>query len=626
MAKTEAREKTNRRSNKGSQSIVRRFLVDENGNVILWVCCVMLTLLCISAFAIDLVHAMVVERQLQASADAAALAAAEDPSNYPTLGTAYQLSSSSSTNNAGAFSAGNGDKNAYTGVTLSTNTVTPLCLTTVAGWSKTTCASSSSPNAMRVTQAATIPTYFAALLGWTSFTPSVISTATVQGSTPLPYNVAILVDSTLSMSADDGSSYCTGLSQEQCALEGVQALLGSGGSGSYGLAPSVDNVALFTFPNVLASAPSGFSTSGIVSGGSWKCTSSFPSTYTDPVSGRTDSYYNGGSPSSGGYGYTSTLQAKYSGSSWSGTNMVPYSGVAWAMPYTFPAVPIGSSATYSPGGGVPTYEIVGFSNDYRTSDRATTLNSSSNLVKATGFVSGCGGLAPSNFDGNYGTYYAGALYAAQAALVAEQQVNGYPSVMIILGDGNNNGPGDTASYDNQSPSVSNSSKTAELTSTYKSSTELTYTPNTGAYTYPSGWIQGGSSNGRYPSWVATCSQAVVAATAIKTYTPRSTAVYTVAYGSPSTSSSSNCGYDRTSTANYEDITPCQTMQWMATGGSPGNSSATPSNYFYSDYTVQGGDPACQANSSNNSVTSLVQIFHSITSSLTHVRLIPNSTT
>lgn len=622
MTKAEAKEKTNRRSNKGTQSMVRRFFVDEDGNVILWVCCVMLTLLCISAFAIDLVHAMVVEQQLQASADAAALAAAEDPTNYPTLNQAYSLG----TSNAGAYSAGSGDKNAYTGITLSTNTVTPMCLTTVAGWSKTTCSSDSSPNAMRVTQAATIPTYFAALLGWTSFTPSVVSTATVQGSTPLPYNVAILVDSTLSMAADDGSSYCTGLSQEQCALQGVQALLGSGGSGSYGLAPSVDNVALFTFPNVLAAAPSGFSTSGIVSGGSWKCTSSFPSTYKDPVTGNTDSYYNGGTPSSGGYGYTSTLQAKYSGGTWSGTNMLPYSGVAWGMPYTFPAVPSGSSATYSPASNGATYEVVGFSNDYRTSDAATTLNSSSNLVKATGFVSGCGGLAPSNYDGNYGTYYAGALYAAQAALVAEQKANGYPNVMIVLGDGNNNGPGDTQSYDNQSPSVSNSSTPAELTSTYKSSTQLTYTPNTGAYTYPSGWIQGGSNNGNYPSWVATCSQAVVAGTAIKTYTPRSTAVYTVAYGSPSTSSSSNCGYDRTSTAKYEDITPCQTLQWMATGGSPGNSSATPSNYFFSDYSVSGGDSGCQANSSNNSVKSLVDIFHSIASSLTRVRLIPNSTT
>lgn len=628
MPKSRMDQKTDRRLKKGARSFVRRFFVDEDGNVIMWVCFVMLTMLFISAFAIDLVHAMVVQQQLQASADSAALAAAEDPGNYPTVGKSYALG----TTNAGQFSAGSGDYNAYQGISLSTNSVTPLCLTTVAGWSGQTCASDSSPNAMRVTQASTVPTFFARLFGWTSFTPTAVSTATVQGASPLPYNVAILVDSTLSMATDDGSTYCTGLSQEQCALEGVRALLGEGGNGTEGLAPSVDNVALFTFPNVAAIVPSGYTTAGIVSGGTWQCTTSpFPSTYTDPVTGKSDSYYNGGSTSSGGYGYTSTLQAKYNGS-WSGADMVPYSGAAWGMPYTFPAIPSGSSASYTPPSGTlgATYEVVPFSNDYRTSDTATTLNSSSNLVKAAGGVSGCGGLAPSNYDGNYGTYYAGALYAAQGALVAEQAANGYPNVMIILGDGNNNGPGDTQSYDNDSPSVSNASPSSssmkgEVTSTYLSSTQLTLSGagNTAAYTYPSSWLLG-TSNGTYPSWVATCSQAVAAANYIKAYTPSSTLVYTVAYGAPSTSSSSNCGYDRNSTATYQDITPCQTMQWMATGGS--KTESTPSNYFYSDYTVTGGDPACKANSSNNSVTSLVGIFQSIYSSLTHVRLIPNSTT
>jgi Flp pilus assembly protein TadG len=626
MPKFEVNKLTSRRSKRDLRSILRRFIVDENGNVIMWVCFVMLTMMFIAAFAIDLVHAMVVEQQLQASADAAALAAAEDPTNYPTVGTTYQLGSS----NAGAFSAGSGDKNAYSGISLSTNTVTALCLNTVAAWSKTTCGTSSSPNAMQVKQSATVPTFFARVFGWNSFTPSVISTATVQGSTPLPYNVAILVDSTLSMTAEDGGSACGSLSQEQCALQGVQALLGSGGSGSYGLAPSVDNVALFTFPNVAAKVPSGYSTAGIVSGGTWQCTSTFPSTYTDPSTGRSDSYYNGGSISSGGYGYTSVLQATYSSrNGWSGTNMVPYSGVAWGMPYTFPSIPSGSSASYSPPSGTlgPTYEVVPFSNDYRTSDAATTLNSSSNLVMATGFVSNCGGVAPSNFDGNYGTYYAGAMYAAQAALVAEQKTNGYPNVMIILGDGNNNGPGDTNSYDNQSPSVSNQSTPGEVASTYLSTSQLTYSPsgNSAAYTYPSGWPLA-TSGGTYPSWVGTCGQAVTAGNYIKTYSPRSTTIYSVAYGAPATSSTrngGNCPYD-VGAGSYPNITPCETLQWIATGGS--QSESAPSNYFYSDYDVAGGDSNCTANSSNNSTTSLVEIFHSIASSLTRVRLIPNGTT
>jgi hypothetical protein len=466
-----------------------------------------------------------------------------------------------------------------------------------------------------VTQGATIPTFFAGVLGWTSFQPTVISIAAVQGSTPLPYNVAILVDSTLSMSAQDGSTYCPSQTQEQCALQGVQALLGSGGNGSYGLAPSVDNVALFTFPNVATGSNAGIVSS---SNGNWGCTTNMPSSYT--TGGQTTTYEN-----NGGY-YYSMLQATYNGGRWSGTNDYPYPGVAWGLPYSFPPIPSGSSASYTPPSGTlgPTYEVVGFSHDYRTSDGASTLNSSSNLVKATGFSSSCGGLQPSNYDGNYGTYYAGAMYAAQAALVAEQAVNGYPSVMIILGDGNNNGPSDSQSPDSQSPSVGQNSN--EITSTYQSTSQLTYAPsgNTAAYTYPSSYLKASNTSGNYPSSVGTCGQAVTAANYLKTYSPRSTMIYTVAYGSPTTSSSrnGNCAYD-VGAGSYPNITPCQTMQYMATGGVQGESS--PSNYFYSDYTVQGGDPACQANSANNSVTSLVDIFHSIASSLTRVRLLPNNT-
>ena len=60
----------------------------------------------------------------------------------------------------------------------------------------------------------------------------------------------------------------------------------------------------------------------------------------------------------------------------------------------------------------PLYQIVGFANDYRTSDTAS-LNTSSNIVKITG--SGC-----LKTPGGLGTYYADAITAAQNALVAEQ--------------------------------------------------------------------------------------------------------------------------------------------------------------------------------------------------------------
>lgn len=82
----------------------------------------------------------------------------------------------------------------------------------------------------------------------------------------------------------------------------------------------------------------------------------------------------------------------------------------------------------------PLYQIVGFGYDFGTSDPATTLSASSNIVKVT--KPGCLG-AP----GGLGTYYADAIGAAQSALLAVQTArvaSGQPggqNVIILLSDG-----------------------------------------------------------------------------------------------------------------------------------------------------------------------------------------------
>ncbi len=82
----------------------------------------------------------------------------------------------------------------------------------------------------------------------------------------------------------------------------------------------------------------------------------------------------------------------------------------------------------------PLYQIVGFGYDFGTSDPATTLNASSNIVKVT--KPGCLGT-----PGGLGTYYADAIGAAQSALVAVQTAriaSGQPggqNVIILLSDG-----------------------------------------------------------------------------------------------------------------------------------------------------------------------------------------------
>jgi hypothetical protein len=152
---------------------------------------------------------------------------------------------------------------------------------------------------------------------------------------------------------------------------------------------------------------------------------------------------------------------------------------------------------------LPTYQITSFSSDYRSSDTATTLTSSSSVVAAVGGKSLCTGLQA---IGGEGTYYAGVIYAAQAALAANS-TTGTQNVMILLSDG------DASAKSSAMPGASTTS-------------------------------------GVYPSTVNQCQQAVTAAQAA---TAAGTQVYSVAYGATSSGCSTDGG----------KITPCQTMQQIA---------------------------------------------------------------
>jgi hypothetical protein len=125
-----------------------------------------------------------------------------------------------------------------------------------------------------------------------------------------------------------------------------------------------------------------------------------------------------------------------------------------------------------------------------------------------------------------------------------------------------------------------------------------------------------TNSGSYPSWVGECSQAIDAAHYAKTYpgdSSNGTKIYAIAYGSPSTSSSGNCGSDRSASASHRNISPCDTMKAIATSTST----------FYSDYYLPGSDTGCQATGPTNTITSLNSIFKTIAYDLTSVRLIPN---
>ncbi len=231
----------------------------------------------------------------------------------------------------------------------------------------------------------------------------------------------------------------------------------------------------------------------------------------------------------------------------------PYPGIAWAMPYTFPPKPTDASGyTLPTGADAASYQVTPFVEDYN--DASGNLKTTSVLVLAAGGKSGCAGIAPSSFDGNFGTYYAGAIYAAQAALLKEQASHANSeNVMIILGDGDSTSPATSG------PMYSMPDTAAHAQYTYTGSQSLG-----SGYTYPATFLKA-SSSGSYPSWNGECGQAVDAAQFAATYssggTPNNTEVYSIAYGA--NASSGDCTSDR-SYGTHKGITPCQAMQQMAT--------------------------------------------------------------
>jgi len=513
-------------------SFFRRAYKDESGQIITWASFAMMTaILVMAGLAIDIANAYAIRNQIQAAANAAALAGA------------MSLPNTSATTQANAYSASTGSLNLYNSQANVKTSTSLLCLNTLKALGGG-CNAPANANAVQVQQTVAVPTYFMRIFGVSSLTVTAVGTAAAKGAVSTPHNIAVIVDATLSMDSKDTS--CGGITQMACALQGVQKLLnGLAPCGPLGTSPcgtagtGFDKVALFTFPNITVG------TASIDYG----CTTAIPA-------------------SQGTYPNKTTYDHDSSFGYYSMQPMTPWGGVPTATGYSYPTV---GATTYAPSGSTtPTYQVTPFLSDYQSSYAPpnSPLSSTSILVKAAGGVSGCGGMAPPNYDGNYGTYYAGVIYAAQSALTYQKSLNtNSQNVLILLSDG-----------DSTAPSPSNS-------------------PNS---SYPAMPSPAGSS-GTYPSYSKECAQAVTAALYAAS---QGTVVYSVAYGSESSGCSSDSGA----------ISPCTTM----------SSIAQPSNNYFSDVAVGGSDPGCT--SSWRSVSTLNQIFTEIASDLTTSRLIPNGTT
>jgi hypothetical protein len=524
---------------------------NQSGQVLIWVAVGLIGMLGISGLALDVGHAYIVRGQLQSSANAAALSAAAS---------VYNSGSDSAENVATTYAA----KNAIPGVSVTT-TVSTLCLNALMPNYTGCSASGAVANAIRVKETATIPTYLMRVLGLNSLTVSALATASMQGKAQ-PWNVVIIVDATGSMGTYD--SYCSG-TRFQCAMKGIQTML-AGINPCIGSDSSTCNfrVSLYSYPD--------FSTD-TASNNYSSCSQpnymvySLPSTTSTTATPPTYSYKTGSGKNAKTTNWTATYQALY---------------------------------------GASDADANGFVSNYYSASASNKLDPNSSLVKAitngcmkyiTSAGSGVADLKSASSGGGI-TYFAGAIYAAQAALLAEQTV--YPkakNAIILLSDGQANVLSSTKDFPSQTG-----------TNSWTGFTSYPSTSTTGLYNL--------TSTGYYPSNKNECQQAILAAQAA---TAAGTRVYSVAYGSQNSGCTINTdGTDSSLIAttglnqsfSLSQLTPCITMENIASS----------LDYFYSDYNQSGSSSTCQ--DASHTVTTMSQIFSAIAGTFTTPRLLPNDAT
>ncbi len=187
---------------------------DQNGQVLVITGVTLVVLLGMSALVLDVGRAYLAKRQLQASADAAALAAAQALPN---------------TSAAAALAQSYSDKNHPGNLPSVTTSVTTSCVAS---------APCNPVNALVVKQSAVVPTTFAKVLGLDHWTITAKASAMMGQGVPKPAHIVIVFDRTNSM--NDPCSAAGG-TKVNCVRDGIKAFL-------QGMDPAYDKVALIAFP------------------------------------------------------------------------------------------------------------------------------------------------------------------------------------------------------------------------------------------------------------------------------------------------------------------------------------------------------------------------------------------
>jgi len=529
---------------------IRRLIKSEQGQSIVMVAISVTAILTMTVSSAEVGHVYYAYRQLVSSTNEATLAGAQAMSDALINTSSSGAYTAEVTAAVKQFSSVSGQLNASSMLSndqISTQTL--FCANTMTKAPfyvecQTPPGSTTGYNAITVTQTAKVNLWFGGFIGMPSMNLTATATAAMKGGSDIPYNLAVIMDTTASMkNTIPGDKDCT-TSQIVCAVQGLEVMLQNmdpcaQNTTCSSSTPYVDDVAVFVFP---------------------------------PVP----------------YSSTGNYKPQYCGT-----------GVS-SVPYNFVNVTSGSSQNLNietTGGDAGAYEIIPFNDVYKTND-TSDLAVASALAQAVGFSgSGCTGLSA---PGGQGTYYAQVIYAAQAALATQQTANPTSkNVMIILSDGDAtacNTLANTAAGGIGCSGGSSSQIVAENNPSCGSKGGSCLNGTGTKTTNPSGY-----QSPTYPSALGECGQAVQAA---QLATAAGTVVYTIGFGSET----SGCATDKTYTTTAGSTDGAEAWPSGAYSRTPCNAIAAMAsnvNTYYSDNS--GGCPALSpANANFSSLAQIFQ--------------------
>ncbi|MBV9995024.1 MAG: pilus assembly protein [Caulobacteraceae bacterium] len=224
---------------------LRQLWRDRRGATAVTVGLFMTLMIGMAGFVIDLGHVMYVQRQLQASADSAALAGAGQlnccsPSIAASTANVYSAAWSSS---SAVGSNKNADSKLY--VQMASGYPKLKCFSSIT--TSVPCTGTDNANGVVVKQTATVPMWFAGVFGLSSIQVDATATAAGGGGSTGGsgsssgngnWDIEVIMDTTASMNNNDAAC---GKTRIACALSGLQLLLTK-------ISPSADYVGVMAFP------------------------------------------------------------------------------------------------------------------------------------------------------------------------------------------------------------------------------------------------------------------------------------------------------------------------------------------------------------------------------------------